>query len=924
MRAAHEPTIGIICAKSADLDAVAKIFDQAFEVTEVEGIVYHHGRIQALDVVAVQESEDQHAAFYALKLREHHPSLVSKGSCCFLLGGAAHGWAPREDVQPGEVIVASGRLTWLSKKAGHGDVGISALHVERTSNDLYARVMNFLENPTHVDRILAGEVYDTQSGLEVEHNYKNAGSGISILNRGRPSVFTQENHTLDHRGSGRYSKPRIRNGLIVASMTPAEEEQILDSTDENTVLIADKEASAVLAEMKNVVVIRSIGVDNQRKGQPISSIHDAPAAATCAKLMISSFAQTPQSSCSSEEGSHSLVGNGLPANSATSMFGIEKDCNHRLAGDVKASERKDKNSDRVSSISKPDYLDPTASNQNSTGSQTDQSTMISGVTFDRSIRSEFSRLDTTRSEVYSSVEDSNEEEFNVEDVNQGVATAPGRDSYDNYDPATSDLTSEQTEYSDRRVGLTRNSQQYSTEPEPVFDALYRFRSLDTSTTSQTECPDDWSKPFHARARQLKVTLMDAGDKGNKVEEMWDTAQVMISAFQNSRIDLAQWKLIIDGAISGQPRYRELWLPLTRVRVSKSEPSVTIRFSDCNNMLNLGTTNAIQNYTAVYNPEQPNVVIRFVFETIDDAVRFEDCLLHRTPIMFADTDMRRQELPDSSLLMIPTLRARGEELIGVLTEAENQDPGGKYWYRDVKLFSFSPKLGFELSLGKTESSIEFQYVHQFMYTPVDVGNCAYWPPQEVKDNVEGHPKSTYFGGGSTPNSTIPLRTTNDTILGLMNLTVGFLTQWQIQEYFLVDFNLHFPKILKAVRRNSKPRAGQLTIWTKNCSTRLLLRSENRDKDTPIDWTSCTIDPGSASPLPQLKQAVEHTITVENTEFRTGVYLSSDDFQPDAPEQERADAATSLQIQFGSGVDLDRFLRQVDGIYGDLYRNRRDSD
>lgn len=79
-------------------------------------------------------------------------------------------------------------------------------------------------------------------------------------------------------------------------------------------------------------------------------------------------------------------------------------------------------------------------------------------------------------------------------------------------------------------------------------------------------------------------------------------------------------------VSGQPKMRHcsaFWLPLADMRFRIEHNTVTLEWSDCNQMTERMSGNYSTYYDWVYNPERPNNSVTVTFNTFDDAMKFFD-------------------------------------------------------------------------------------------------------------------------------------------------------------------------------------------------------------------------------------------------------------------------------------------------------------
>lgn len=95
-----------------------------------------------------------------------------------------------------------------------------------------------------------------------------------------------------------------------------------------------------------------------------------------------------------------------------------------------------------------------------------------------------------------------------------------------------------------------------------------------------------------------------------------------------------WKTVRRLAISSAADGKKLgsvshWLPLSDVKVQLEDCTVTVRWSDCGHLEKRNQGNYNPYFSYVYRHDQPNQKIILVFESAEDAQKFEDSLLFLT-------------------------------------------------------------------------------------------------------------------------------------------------------------------------------------------------------------------------------------------------------------------------------------------------------
>ncbi|KAL8712594.1 MAG: hypothetical protein Q9220_003125 [cf. Caloplaca sp. 1 TL-2023] len=72
-----------------------------------------------------------------------------------------------------------------------------------------------------------------------------------------------------------------------------------------------------------------------------------------------------------------------------------------------------------------------------------------------------------------------------------------------------------------------------------------------------------------------------------------------------------------------------WLPISNVRLQVEDCTITVSWSDCGHLEKKSGGNYNPYYSYVYRPDEANQKIILLFESSEDAQRFEDCILYLT-------------------------------------------------------------------------------------------------------------------------------------------------------------------------------------------------------------------------------------------------------------------------------------------------------
>lgn len=116
---------------------------------------------------------------------------------------------------------------------------------------------------------------------------------------------------------------------------------------------------------------------------------------------------------------------------------------------------------------------------------------------------------------------------------------------------------------------------------------------------------------------------------NKVQ-LYETFQPTYQQADNNTVQKL-WHVtrrLVVSYVSGQPKMRHcsaFWLPLTDTRLKVENNTVTLEWSDCNQMTERMSGNYSTYYDWMYNPEHPNNSVRLTFTTPNDALKFVDAV-----------------------------------------------------------------------------------------------------------------------------------------------------------------------------------------------------------------------------------------------------------------------------------------------------------
>ncbi|KAJ4352207.1 uncharacterized protein N0V89_007554 [Didymosphaeria variabile] len=155
---------------------------------------------------------------------------------------------------------------------------------------------------------------------------------------------------------------------------------------------------------------------------------------------------------------------------------------------------------------------------------------------------------------------------------------------------------------------------------PSFQGLERHILNTTYASTPDNIPFDSSVPTIQTCAKCEV--------GEDRIQIYETYRTRPENSSTSTMPMLWWstRRLVISYVSGQPKMRHcssFWLPLADIQCKLAENTVTLKWSDCNQMTERMSGNYSTHYDWIYNPSSTNNSIQVRFNTSEDARRFVD-------------------------------------------------------------------------------------------------------------------------------------------------------------------------------------------------------------------------------------------------------------------------------------------------------------
>jgi serine/threonine protein kinase len=157
-------------------------------------------------------------------------------------------------------------------------------------------------------------------------------------------------------------------------------------------------------------------------------------------------------------------------------------------------------------------------------------------------------------------------------------------------------------------------------------------------------------PFEFDADIPTVVTCAKCEIGENRVQIYETPPQDPSSQVISPVPMLCWvtRRLVVSYLSGQPEMRHcssFWVPLTDIKFVYSGNSVTLSWSDCNQVTERSSGNYGQHYDWIYKPKNPNNELTITFNDTTEAVRFVDVI--RLPYEDGTTITRDRRVPSSN-------------------------------------------------------------------------------------------------------------------------------------------------------------------------------------------------------------------------------------------------------------------------------------
>lgn len=435
--------------------------------------------------------------------------------------------------------------------------------------------------------------------------------------------------------------------------------------------------------------------------------------------------------------------------------------------------------------------------------------------------------------------------------------------------------------------------------------------------------DDWQIVHSVNADYTRLKIDDAYISEEKLQSKheypfvplsrdWDSCVVSLEAHRQTGFRRLK---IEEGDTC------EVWLPNTRVQVAFDEPTVSMRFSNCNKLQppgNYRTQDGAATCVTTYHPEKPNVVFEVGFATADAANTFRTHILRRSMLDTTPDSPFIQQSPQITMTHSSLKTASGDEkpCILVWKQAEGTQSDSTIEVHDM--IALSDRLDLDIAVVDKRVEITIGYVDRLTYYPAfDQPDL----PQNVKRTLDGAPTKSAVEGGDSSRSRICLTSTPTEARNLLNFVFSRTLSWKLEAIFhQLGVKMSSSKRLKF---GSTSYAAQLTLWSNPGSPTICMTMRTTGKSNferksitdgeEVEWFSISFKGGQDRPTAELKQNV---LTIKKVDCEKGNCLSTSDLRPlDADTKSETDSSSSsstskaIELKFSSAEQVQQFREVV---------------
>lgn len=453
---------------------------------------------------------------------------------------------------------------------------------------------------------------------------------------------------------------------------------------------------------------------------------------------------------------------------------------------------------------------------------------------------------------------------------------------------------------------TQSDQESSSATNRLHTSSTDSNSVRTNSSSlRTQHTDslhqEWRCLLDVQAHNIDLKIEDGGPGGKPLRVNFGRSRIKLESEDEPSKEHPDRRISVVEESNPQSVLRSVWMPGTRVRITRKDTNVQLQFSNCNQRRQklagkFATRNGVALYETTYDASKPNVHLDINLLDEIDAANFSQHLLLKLDHPEAHNSRLQKTLSRCTIMRRAEASISGEHR-SLSVWSRDKD------YEEVDIGFFAQKTTFEITTRRGLYNVYIGYLHKLVYEPVDSHAYSSEPPAKVKNNEDGRPSRTRLDGGDSSSNGLNMLATHEEVYEVLAEIVERPRRWVIKDFFL-GVEISEIKTTFKRKRAYKLGNGQVTIWMSPEHIRLLILLQAPEPPlTDPRWIACTSPRHPADS--HVLQAHDYEVELGNVDVVEGDYLSIDAFLPSSDNMSRQNFQRGKTIRLRFGNDHTRY-------------------